>query len=45
MNRPSLTAAVSTLALLWVVAPAVAQDAQPLRIGADVNGALTVGDA
>lgn len=45
MNRPSLAAAVSTLALLWAVAPAVAQDAQPLRIGADVNGALTDGDA
>ena len=45
MNRPSLAAAVSTLALLWAVAPAVAQDAQPLRIGANVNGALTDGDA
>ena len=30
MNRPSLAAAVSTLALLWAVAPAVAQDAQSL---------------
>ena len=45
MNRPSLAAAVSTLALLWAVAPAAAQDAQSLRIGANVTGALTGGDA
>jgi len=44
MNRPSLAAAVSTLALLCAVAPAVAQDAQSLRIGATVNGALTDAD-
>lgn len=44
MNRPSLAAAVSTLALLWAAAPAVAQDAQSLRIGATVSGALTDGD-
>ncbi|VXB45416.1 PPC domain-containing protein [Brevundimonas sp. G8] len=44
MNRPSLAAAVSTVALLWAAAPALAQDAQPLRIGATVNGALTDAD-
>ena len=44
MNRPSLVAAVSTVALLWAAAPALAQDAQPLRIGATVNGALTDAD-
>lgn len=44
MNRPSLAAAVSTVALLWAATPALAQDAQPLRIGATVNGALAGND-
>ena len=45
MNRPSLAAAVSIVALMGAVGPALAQDAAALRIGASVNGALTDGDA
>ncbi|WAC58549.1 PPC domain-containing protein [Brevundimonas sp. SL130] len=45
MNRSTLVAAVSAIALAWAVSPALAQDVQALRIGTSVNGALTDGDA
>lgn len=37
--------AVSALAILWAASPVLAQNAQALRVGASVNGALTDGDA
>ena len=45
MKRPSLAAAVSMVALMGAVGPALAQDAAALRIGVSVNGALTDEDA
>ena len=45
MSRPSLAAAVSLIALIGAASHALAQEAQPLRIGASVSGALTDGDA
>ncbi|MFN7128665.1 MAG: PPC domain-containing protein [Brevundimonas sp.] len=45
MNRSPLVAAVSAIALVWAVSPALAQDVQALRIGASVNGALTDADS
>jgi hypothetical protein len=44
MKRSPLVVAASALALIWA-APALAQQAQPLRIGATVNGTLAEGDA
>lgn len=44
MNRPSLAAAVSVLALIGAAGGALAQEAPTLRIGASVNGALTDSD-
>ncbi|WP_299171445.1 PPC domain-containing protein [uncultured Brevundimonas sp.] len=43
--KTSFLVAASAVALLWAASPVLAQDAQALRIGASVNGALTDGDA